>query len=274
VKCPRCGTEGEGNFCARCGTPLPRGGEQYCPNCGAGVRAGDLFCGECGAPVADRPKKGVGAYIPWILSALALAVFAVGIVLLVQRNNTPRGADGTITGGVISPSQDAAPGAAGGAAEGGAMGGGAEGGSMPTAQQLAAMPPKEAADRLFNRAMEMQQEGAPRASFFANMGVQAYQRVAPQNVDADVRFHVGLLQLSAGNPPGAAAEADTILGSAPRDLLGLLLASRAARAQGQTGKADAFMKRYRAAFKETDLDSRPDYQAHRELLEKADSTGT
>jgi predicted nucleic acid-binding Zn ribbon protein len=267
VKCPRCGTEGEGNFCARCGTPLPRGGDQFCPNCGAGVRPGDLFCGECGAPVADRPKKGLAAYIPWILSAVALAVFAVGIVLLVQRNNSPRGAEGTITGGVITPSQDEAPGAP-------MAGGGAEGGTMPTAQQLAAMPPKEAADRLFNRAMEMQQEGAPRASFFANMGVEAYQRVAPEKVDADVRFHVGLLQLAAGNPPGAAAEADTILGSAPKDLLGLLLASRAARAEGQTGKADAFMKRYQAAFKETNLDSRPDYQAHRDMLEKADPTGT
>ena len=116
---------------------------------------------------------------------------------------------------MITPSQDEAPGAP-------MAGGGAEGGTMPTAQQLAAMPPKEAADRLFNRAMEMQQEGAPRASFFANMGVEAYQRVAPEKVDADVRFHVGLLQLAAGNPPGAAAEADTILGTAPKDLLGLL----------------------------------------------------
>jgi len=267
VKCPRCGADGEGNFCGRCGTPLPRGGDQFCPNCGAGVRAGDLFCGECGAPVADRPGKGLGAYIPWILSALALAVFAVGIVLLVQRNNSPRGAEGTITGGVITPSQDAAGGAP-------MAGDGSEGGSMPTAQELANMPPKEAADRLFNRAMEMEQQGAPRASFFANMGVEAYQRVAPENVDADVRFHVGLLQLAASNPPGAAAEADTILARAPKDLLGLLLASRAARAEGRTGKADGFMKRYQAAFKETNLDSRPDYQAHRDLLEKADSTGT
>ncbi len=265
MKCPKCGAEGEGNFCARCGTQMPSGGDRYCPNCGAGVRAGDLFCGECGAPVQERPSKGLAAYIPWILSGLALAVFAVGIVLLVQHNNAPRGQDGSITGGVIQPSQDAA---------GGPMaGGGADGGSMPTAQEIANMPPREAADRLFNRAMEMQEQGAPRASFFANMGVEAYRRVAPSDVDADVRFHVGLLQLAAGNPAAAAAEADTIVKGAPRDLLGLLLSSRAARALGEDAKAAGFMKRYRAAFKETDLNSRPDYQAHEELLQKADSTG-
>jgi hypothetical protein len=266
VKCPRCGTEGEGNFCARCGTALPASGERYCPNCGAGVRAGDLFCGECGSPVQPRPRKGVAAYLPWILSGLALAVFAIGIVLLVQRTNTPRGESGSITGGVITPSQDAAGGAP--------MASGGQDGAMPTAQELADMPPREAADRLFNRAMEMQEQGAPRASFFASMGVQAYQRVAPENVDADVRFHVGLLQLAAGNPPAAAAEADTVLGTAPKDLLGLLLASRAARAEGDGTRADGFMQRYRAAFKETDLDSRPDYQAHRELLENADRSGS
>ena len=270
MKCPRCGTEGEGNFCARCGTALAGGGESFCPECGAGVAADDLFCGECGEPLRERPRKGMAAYLPWILSALALVVFAIGIVLLVQRNNTPRGQGGTITGGVIQPSSDAA---GAGAAGAGAMGGGASGGSMPTAQELANMPPREAADRLYNRAMEMQEQGAPRASFFANMGVQAYQRVPPDQVDADLRFHVGLLQLAGGNPAAARAEADTILGSAPKDLFGLLLAARAARAEGNGQEADSFMSRYRQAFGRADLSSRQDYEAHRELLQKAAGQG-
>jgi len=265
VKCPRCGAEGDGNFCARCGTALPGGGERFCPACGAGVAADDLFCGECGEPLRERPRKGMAAYLPWILSGLALVAFAIGIVLLVQRNNTPRGQGGTITGGVIEPSSDAA-----GAGPGG---GSASGGSMPTAQELANMPPREAADRLFNRAMEMQEQGAPRASFFANMGVQAYQRVPADQVDDDLRFHVGLLQLAAGSPEAARAEADTILGSAPQDLFGLLLAARSARAEGNAGEAGSFMSRYRKAFGQTDLSSRPDYEAHQDLLRKAAGEG-
>lgn len=273
MKCPRCGTEGDGNFCAACGTALPRGGEHFCPNCGAGVSADDLFCAECGEPVREKPAKGVAAYLPWILSGLALVAFAVGIVLLVQRNNQPRGANGEVTGGVIQPPAASSNGGASGSMGGGAAGG-AEGGSMPTAQQLANMPPREAADRLFNRVMQMQQEGSPRASFFANMGVQAYNRVPPEQVDDDLRFHVGLLQMAAGNPAATRAEADTILASAPRNLFGLLLAYQADSAQGKQAEAARFLSRYRAAFKATDLDSRQAYQAHRDLLEKVAKGGS
>ena len=48
-KCPKCGTEFEGNFCPECGTPIAT--ETFCPNCGAKLPFGVKFCTRCGHDV-------------------------------------------------------------------------------------------------------------------------------------------------------------------------------------------------------------------------------
>lgn len=262
MKCEQCGAEGEGNYCARCGAPLqatPPG----CPACGAAADEDAYFCTECGEPLRERPEKSLRDHLPWILSGAALAIFAVALAFLVQELASPRAPDAPPTGGVIS-----------GSGEGGTSGGGAGGsapgdGAMPSASELARMPPREAADRLYNRAMQMQETGADRAPFFAQMAVRAYRRLPPAEVDADVRFHTGLLHLVQGQVPAARAEADSILAEREGHLLGLLLAARSAAAAGETEAEARWRDSLRAAIDDADLTSRPEYRAHRDLLETA-----
>lgn len=271
MKCRQCGEEGSGNFCASCGAPLEPEEEGYCPACGAEVEPGAYFCISCGEPVRERPKKSLKEYTPWILSGLALVAFAVGITLLIQEQTSIRGPGEPPTGGVSAAGgQQMGGGSPGGAgAAGGAPMAGA-GGEMPSAAELRDMSPRQAADRLFNRAMRLEASGDPegRAPFFARMGVRAYSRVPGSQADPDLRFHVGLLQLVQGNAAAAAEEADTILSNHPAHLLGLLLAARAAEAAGDSAAGTRWRDSLRAAAGSTDLSSRPEYRAHDALLQE------
>lgn len=293
MKCRECGEEGDGNYCARCGAPLGSGGDEQCSGCGADLPADSHFCPECGEPVRGRPEKEPTDYLPWVLSGLALVAFAVGITLLVQEQSSPRQPGAPPTGGVIESgtpddadrpggvapgegaSDDAGARSGGtGSSPGGVDSGAGEGpggDAMPSEQELAEMSPREAADRLFNRTMRLRAAGdaEDRAPFFARMGVRAYRRVPPAGVDADVRFHVGLLELVRDRPEAAAAASDTILSETPGHLLGLLLAARAAEARGDEGAARRWRDSLRAAAEGTSLDARPEYRAHDSMLEEA-----
>lgn len=206
------------------------------------------------------------ARLPWILSGLALVAFAVSIAFLVRGQASPRTGDDPPTGSVIT--------GGGGRMEGADPSGSAEapsGGEMPDASELAQMAPREAADRLFNRVMRLRSAGdtAGRAPFFARMGVRAYRRVPAEEAGADLRFHVGLLQLVQGNAEAAGAEADSILGEEPGHLLGLYLAARAAEAAGNDRSARTWWDSLRSAASRADLDGRPEYRSHRALLEES-----
>lgn len=263
MECSRCGEEGTGNYCASCGAPLSTREGGHCPSCGAEAGPDDLFCTECGEPLRERPSKSLADYLPWILSGLALVAFAVAIALFVQDQAAPRQAGAPPTGGL--PPRE-------GAADGGGGGGGASGGAaaMPSAGELSDMAPREAANRLFNRAMQLASGEDPegRAPFFAQMGVRAYQRVPDSEMDADLRFHVGLLQLVRGNVGAARAEADTILSNHPAHLLGLLLKARVEEEAGDSAAAASLRDSLRAAAGRTGLDARPEYRAHGALLEQ------
>lgn len=178
-----------------------------------------LFCEECGEPTGRRPRKPLLAYLPWALSGLALVAFAIAIALFVRGQSQPRIGDMPVTGGLPEAPRE----------EG--MAGGAAGGPGPV--DLSQMSSRQAADRLFERAMRTDEEGdAERAKFFANMAVQAYAAVPPEEIDADARFHVGLLHLLQEDAGAAAAEAGAILSARPEHLLGLALAARSAAAGG------------------------------------------
>ena len=269
MKCPRCGEEGEGRFCARCGTVLAPDAEVRCSACGTPAEPEALYCVECGEPLRERPSKGWKGYLPWILSGLALAAFAVAIAYFVQSEASPRRPGDPPTGGVISGGSEMMEGVDPEEARPEA------GGGMPSASELAQMPPREAADRLFNRAMSLREQGDPggRAAFFAQMGVRAYRRVPPDQVDPDMRFHLGLLQIVQGDAGGASAQADSILAGDADHLLGLLLAARASEADGDDAGADRWRDSLAAAARNADLDGRPEYRAHRNLIEEAVAGG-
>lgn len=257
MRCPSCGSEGTGNFCSSCGSRLQA--EDGCPHCGSPLSEDAVFCGECGNPIAPRQKKSVRAYLPWALSGLALVAFSVAIALFVQSSSSPRAGDMPLTGGISSADP---PGTAG------ATSGESTGTGMPSAAELANMTPRQAADRLFDRAMTERETGDPeRGQFFAQMAIQAYGQIPPAELDADAHLHLGLLQLALGNAEGARAAAATILGPNPDQLFGLLLEVRAAEAVGDPAALEAARDRFRSAVAGGETPDLPVYEPHRTLLE-------
>ncbi len=265
MRCRECGTEGTGNYCAQCGAPLQAAEERRCAECGADVDADARYCTECGEPVSGGGSKPWTAYLPWALSALALVAFAVAITLFIQTQTSPRQAGRPATGSLPGDDAAAPAGETGGGMGGGATGGGASGGSMPSAGELADMPPRQAADRLFDRAMRLRASGdTSRAAFFARMGRKAYARVPASQMDADARFHVGMLALAEGDTAGARSRAEEILSADSDHLLGLILAFRSSR---EEEARRGYRKRFLAAASSADLSSRSAYEAHRTLIE-------
>ncbi|MFQ5679083.1 MAG: hypothetical protein ACE5HP_06460 [Gemmatimonadota bacterium] len=254
MRCPKCGSEESGRYCARCGEELGSA-PLRCGGCGAALAPGARYCGACGTAVGSWPGKPLSARLPWILSAVALAAFALAIAVLVQRASAPRTPGGSITGGIPGASpQGGEPSAAGG---------------RITAEELAAMTPRQAADRLFDRAMtEAEQGNAERARFFAQMGREAYGQMDPGELDGDARFHIGLLALVTGDTTGARAQAEEILAGRPTHLLGLILAARTAQAAGDEEGARRFYDRLGAAIAGGESPDDPEYASHGRLIEQ------
>lgn len=253
MRCSSCGAEASGKFCSECGAPVS-GKQSGCSKCGHELKPGAAFCSNCGQPARPRVSKPLSAHLPWVLSFVALAAFAFLIAWFVQQQSRARIGDDPITGGLPEPS--ATGGAAGGA------------GGMP---DLASMSPREAADRLFDRSMREQEAGNEgQASQFANMALQAYGQVPSDQIDLDALFHVGLLHLSIGDSNTATSIAAGILADDESHLLALLLARRAAAAVGDQAAAEGYAERLRAAVEAGLLDEagRPEYQAHRALIER------
>jgi hypothetical protein len=131
---------------------------------------------------------------------------------------------------------------------------------------LSQMSPRDAADRLFNRIMTAYESGAKdSAQFFAPMALQAYGMV---ELDADARYHVGLIDLVSDDYAGAAAQADTIARTVPGHLYATVLRAEVARARGDSAALRqaqrVFLDHYDAETKA----NRPEYAEHPGLLER------
>ncbi len=252
MKCSSCGAKASGQFCARCGAPLA-GEARRCSKCGGQLKPGAVFCGDCGEPTGPRQRKPVSAHLPWVLSFVVLAAFSLAIAFFVQRQSRARTGDDPITGG-LPELQSGAGGPVGGT------------GGMP---DLASMSPREAADRLFDRAMRESETGnTEQASFFANMALQAYGQVPQADLDLDALFHVGLLHLEIGDAATAATLAENMLADNGDYLLGLVLARRAAAASAEGEVEAEYVRRLQEAVGSGELDRLPEYEAHREMVEK------
>ena len=130
------------------------------------------------------------------------------------------------------------------------------------------MTPRQAADRLFERAMREEDGGdVERAKFFASMAVQAYATVPAEEIDLDAHFHLGLLELLQENEAAAAAESEMILSVRPNHLLGLVLAARVAEA---SGNPEAQAGVYEQLLSELDAERSaglPEYEMHGSLID-------
>lgn len=257
MRCPKCGSEETGKFCSSCGAKIAAKGPR-CRKCNSALESDAVFCAECGTPTGFKPEKPKTALLPWLFSALALVAFAVAIAFFVRGQAAPRIGDMGMTGGLPEAPQ--------GEAVGGSTGGpGAPSGGMA---DLSQMSPRQAADRLFERAMREEDGGdTERAKFFANMAVQAYGQVPPAEIDLDAHFHLGLLQLLQENLEAARAEAETILAVRPAHLLGLALSAQISRAEGDTAAEADTYARFLESLESERASGLPEYQMHGSLID-------
>ncbi|MBW3630570.1 MAG: hypothetical protein KY464_14905, partial [Gemmatimonadetes bacterium] len=135
----------------------------------------------------------------------------------------------------------------------------------PTQVDLSSMTPREAADRLYDRVMRLASAGdSAQARTFLPMALAAYQQVP--EVDADVRYHVGVLALMGGDPATMRAQADTILSAEPNHLFGLYNAAEAEQTMGNTAAARQFYQRFLDAYDQEVATARTEYTAHENAL--------
>jgi hypothetical protein len=115
-----------------------------------------------------------------------------------------------------------------------------------TAPDISNMSPEERASRLFNRVMAYSEQGKmDSARFFAPMAIQAYQMIGP--LDLHARYDIGAIAAAVGETAMARLEADSILAAQPTNLLGLVLAIRAASSAGDTKAVARLQQRLVAA---------------------------
>jgi hypothetical protein len=235
MTCPTCGAQATGKFCHNCGAAL---GKRACAKCGAALSGGAKFCHSCGAPTAPAvgATPGRTGGIPWFLVGGAVVVLLVIVAVVQLRPGTPPPAPG------VPAPQPSGP------------------------VDLSQLTPREAADRLFDRVMISREAGKlDTAAFFAPMALRAYGMLG--ELDADARFHIGLLEIAAGNPAAAEAQADTLAQSVRTHLYAFMLRADAARARGDTAAArqadQAFLQHYDAEIGA----NRAEYAPHGTWLE-------
>jgi hypothetical protein len=178
-----------------------------CHACGASLSADAKFCHKCGAAVATAAAAGWRAGFPW---ALAGAVVGALVTVVVMRATSSAGRGSQLGEQPVAPFA-------------------ASGGARPP--DISQMSPEERANRLFNRVMMLAEAGKQDSvQFFMPMALGAYSQLPA--LDADARYHVGLLQLAGGDANGALAQADTIRQSIPTHLFIYVLRAHAYQALG------------------------------------------
>ena len=103
--------------------------------------------------------------------------------------------------------------------------------------------------------------------FFMPMALQAYADLGPLSVDQ--RYDLGRLAEVAGDAKVAGAQADSILREQPQHLLGLLLASRAARLRGDEDTARRHLARLAAVERAERRKQLPEYLLHQNDIDLA-----
>lgn len=247
--CPACGRTASGRYCSACGSPLAA---HTCVECDAPLEPDARFCNQCGTPVggraaprADHPAAAASSTdskLPWLIAGAAF-VLLLAIVLVRGRGGpTPES----------SPPFTSMPGTAAGS----------------RAPDISSLSPRERADRLYDRVMRYAEQGQTDSlRFFAPMAMSAFEMVQP--LDAHVRYDLGRVAEVAGQEPVARAQADTILAAEPNHLLGLTLASTAARMRDDAAAFRTFDRRLLAAETSERRRAVDEYQRHARDIDMA-----
>jgi uncharacterized protein HemY len=136
------------------------------------------------------------------------------------------------------------------------------------APDISSLTPAERAERLYDRIMGAAERGRiDSVRFFLPMAMQAYEALG--DLTLDQRYDVGRLAEVAGDAAVATAEADTILRKEPRHLLGLVLASRAARLRGDERASRDYLARLARAEPTERRRQLPEYLLHQNDIDVA-----
>jgi len=217
----------------------PPAGARGCESCGATLSPKARFCHRCGAPLGaaratagKRPRRNSIlvysiAVVSVIGTTLAAAIFATHYF----GRRAPPAPDNTAS-------------------------------TMPSTVDLSTMTPRQAADRLFNRAISASERGdTEEAVQFAPMAITAYERVT--TLDADARYHLGLLYLVLGDLERTREQIAILKQIVPRHLLALVLEHDVASRAGNATAAARTAAEFLAAYDEEMASARPEYEAHR-----------
>lgn len=249
--CPSCGAAATGKFCASCGAPLR---SAACAACETPLTPGAKFCHRCGTPAGAAPAarpSGVGNALPWTVAAIALLAL-VALAAGQRFGRSPQGA------GVTTPPPPARMGAPLAGAQR----------APPPPPDISSLSPAERAERLYDRVMSAAERGlVDTVRFFMPMARQAYEALGVLTVDQ--RYDLGRLAEVAGDAGLARAQADTILRAHPQHLLGLVLASRAARLRNDERAARGFLERLARAEGAERQTQRPEYLLHQSDIDAA-----
>jgi hypothetical protein len=206
-----------------------------CAECG--TRSEGAFCEQCGTALGGRP----GDRRAWLVASLLAGAAVVAVAATVLRGT----------------SQPPAPEMA--------NAGSRPAGVVPL-PELSSLSPDERFARLFDRLMRAGAEwDSATVASLSPLAAEAYAQL--DSVDADTRFHAGLIAIQIGNFPGAHALADTLEARDPGHLFGPVLLGALARLEGDTAEyrraLDLFRQRADRELARTD---RPEYVEHQQLL--------
>lgn len=206
-----------------------------CQACGAQLSDNARFCHKCGAVVGVASPSGWRAGLPWAVGGAALGAL-ITVVIMRTSGPSPSGVDAANT-----PAE------------------------MGRAPDISQMTPAERANRLFNRVMILAEAGkGDSVRFFLPMAIGAYTQLPV--LDADARYHMGLLQLAGGDTDAALAQADTIQRLVPTHLFISVLRAHAHQQSGNTQQErraySDFLRNEPAELAK----NRPEYADHRDAL--------
>jgi hypothetical protein len=140
-------------------------------------------------------------------------------------------------------------------------------GSAVAAPSEPGATPSPVAATLYNQVMMASETGdAAEAKRLAPDALRAYRALGP--LGSDGHYHVGLLQLTAGEIAAAKAEREAIRAVDPDHLLGIMLEHTIALQTGEDGLAAAATRSFLAVYDGETAAGRDEYLEHRVGLER------
>ena len=203
---------------------------------GSTPRSASAAAGSARAANAEATTSSpAGTRLPWLIGAIAIAL--VLAVILVPRMGSDPAPPVTTAGGAAQATGD------------------------PRDIDLTSMTPDDAAIRLFGRVMTLAEAGdSAQARTFAPMAIAAYGLVP--ELTLDYRYDLAMIHFVNGEPEAAAAQADTILATAPTHLFGLAAAAEAAALLGDTTAARDYYQRFLDNYDSEVANNAAAYEAH------------